>query len=190
MVSRLFLVYALVEFTVVVALASTIGFGWTLLLLLAAFFVGVALAGSQLKRQITLLRSGLSTPQGAVSDGVLIALGTVLAVVPGLVTSAAGVLLLLPPTRAAVRPVLTALAVRGIGRRAPLITVATVGANQYATRRRQDRRDFIDGEVIDVTDGEPPALPRWPHCPAPPQADCLAPPRAAARPASSPGRPE
>jgi UPF0716 protein FxsA len=159
MVSRLLLVYALVELTVVVALASAIGLGWTLLLLLAAFFVGVVLAGSQVKRQITRLRSGLATPRGAVSDGALVALGTVLAVVPGLVTSAAGLLLLLPPTRAAARPVVTALALRGIGRRAPLITVTTVNASQWAANRRQHRRDFIDGEVIDVTDAEPPALP-------------------------------
>jgi len=164
MLSRLFLVYALVELTVVVALASAIGFGWTLLLLLATFLVGVVLAGSQVKHQLIRLRSGLTTARAtAVSDGALVALGMVLVVVPGLVTSAAGLLLLLPLTRAVARPVLTALAVRGIGRREPLITVATVGANRYATGRRQQRRDFIDGEVIDVTDVEPPALPGWPE---------------------------
>jgi UPF0716 protein FxsA len=82
-------------------------------------------------------------------------------VVPGLVTTAAGVLLLLPPTRAAARPTLTAMAVRGLtfsGRRAPLITVTTVGADRYASTRP----DYIDGEVIDVTDVtdvDPPALP-------------------------------
>jgi len=58
MVSRLFLVYVLAELAVVVALASTIGLGWTLLLLLVAFAAGLALAGSQLKLQLTRLRSG------------------------------------------------------------------------------------------------------------------------------------
>ncbi|MGA8544025.1 MAG: FxsA family protein [Mycobacterium sp.] len=165
MVSRLFVLYAVVELAVVVALASTIGLGWTLLVLLAAFVAGMTLAGSQLKRQLARLRSGLTT-QGsrAASDGALVALGTVLVVVPGLVTTAAGVLLLLPPTRAVARPVLTAMAVRGIGRRAPLITVTTVGANRYASPP-QPRSDYIDGEVIDVTDVadvavvDPPALP-------------------------------
>ncbi len=157
MVSRLFLVYVVVELAVMVALASTIGLGWTLLLLLAAFVVGVALAGSQLKRQLARLRSGLTTQQSRVAtDSMLVALGTALVVVPGLVSSAAGLLLLLPPTRAAARPLLTAMAVRGIGRRAPLITVTTVGADRYA---RRPRGDYIDGEVIDVTDVEPPALP-------------------------------
>jgi UPF0716 protein FxsA len=158
-VSRLFLVYVVVELAVVVALASTIGLGWTLLLLLAAFAGGLALAGSQLKLQLTRLRSGLTAPQPrAVTDSALVALGTLLVVVPGLVTSAAGLLLLLPPTRAAARPVLTAMAARGIGRRAPLITVTTVGADRYASARRP-QADYIDGEVIDVTEVDPPALP-------------------------------
>ena len=97
MAMRLFLVYVLVELAVVVALVSTIGFGWTLLLLVGTFALGLALAGSQVKRQIQRLQSGLASPQGAVTDGVLVALGTVLTVVPGLVTSALGLLLLLPP---------------------------------------------------------------------------------------------
>src|ERR1700684_1248023 len=116
MVSRLFLVYVIVEFAVVVALASTIGLGWTLLLLLAVFAAGLALAGSQLKLQLARLRSGLSADHPRLAaDAMAVAVGTLLMVVPGLVTSAAGLLLLLPPTRAAARPVLAAITVRGIG---------------------------------------------------------------------------
>jgi UPF0716 protein FxsA len=154
MVSRLFLVYVIAELAVVVALASTIGLGWTLLLLLVAFAAGLALAGSQLKLQLARLRSGLS------ADTTAVAVGTLLMVVPGLVTSAAGLLLLLPPTRAAARPVLAAMAVRGIGRRFPLITVATVGADRFDHRARPD---YIDGEVINVTEVDPPALPLRPE---------------------------
>jgi UPF0716 protein FxsA len=169
MVSRLFLVYVLIELAVLVALASTIGLGWTLLLLLAAFVAGLALAGSQLKRQLGRVRSGLTTRQSQLAtDGAMVALGSVLVVVPGLVTTAAGLLLLLPPTRAVARPLLTAMAVRGIGRRAPLITVTTVGADRYASAPRP-RPDYIDGEVIDVTDvadfteADPPAIPGRPE---------------------------
>jgi UPF0716 protein FxsA len=164
MVVPLFWIYVVVELAVVVALASTIGLGWTLLLLLATFVLGLALAGSQISRQLRRLRTGLATPQGAVSDGALVALGTVLVFVPGLVTSVLGLLLLLPPTRVVARPVLTALALRGIDRRAPLITVATAGAGRYAAGRHEaGRGDYIDGEVIDVTDVEPPAVPRKPE---------------------------
>ena len=63
MVPRLFLLYVVAELAVVVALASSIGLGWTLLLLLAAFAGGLALAGSQLKVQLKRLRSGLDAGQ-------------------------------------------------------------------------------------------------------------------------------
>lgn len=127
MAKRLFLIYLLVEMAVMVALVATIGFGYTVLLLLASFVIGLVLAGSQLNRHIRRLRAGLSgglsDPQGAVSDSLLVALGTVLVVIPGLASSVAGALLLLPPTRAAARPVLTGL----VARRVPLIVAAPAG---------------------------------------------------------------
>jgi UPF0716 protein FxsA len=155
MAMRLFLIYLVVELAVVVALVSTIGFGWTVLALLATSVLGFALAGSQVKRHIQRLRSGLTTPQGAVSDSAMVALGTVLVVVPGVVTTIAGLLLLTPPTRAVARPVLAAMAAR----RMPLITVATTAAG---ARPRAGRGDYIDGEVVDVVDVEPTALPPSP----------------------------
>ncbi len=163
MAMRLFLIYLVVELAVVVALVSTIGFGWTVLALLGASIAGFVLAGSQVKRHIRRLRSGITTPQGAITDSALVALGTVLVFIPGLVTTGAGLLLVIPPTRAVARPVLTAMAAR----RMPLITVAATGAG----RRGPGRGDYIEGEVIDVVDSdvdgdivdvvdiEPPALP-------------------------------
>lgn len=158
MAMRLFLLYAVIEIAVLVGLVSAIGLGWTLLVVLATFVLGLALAGSQLSRQLRRLRGGLTATgaHGAVTDGALVALGTVLVVVPGLASSLIGVLLLLPPTRAAARPVVTALAARGIGRRVPFVVLgAPVGAP--ATRRRGD---YIDGEVVDVVDLEQPAVKR------------------------------
>ena len=63
MVLRWFLLYAVVELAAVIALAWTIGVGWTLLLLLATLVVGIALAGSQAKRQVRRFRRGLATPR-------------------------------------------------------------------------------------------------------------------------------
>src|SRR5262249_33439189 len=63
MVSRLLLLYAVVELAVIFALVTTIGWGWTLLILLATFVLGWGLlapiAGSQLSQQLGQLRSGL-----------------------------------------------------------------------------------------------------------------------------------
>ena len=170
MAMRVFLVYVLAELAVLVTLISTIGFGWTMLLVAGAFLLGLALAGSQLRRHLQKLRSGLTLAdaQGAVTDSVLVALGTVLVVIPGLASSVLGALLLLPPTRAAARPVITAMAAR----RAPLIVgVSTVGS---AATRRSGRGAYVDGEVIEVIDDIPgdiardvppagPALPRSPE---------------------------
>jgi UPF0716 protein FxsA len=163
MVLRWFLIYVVVELAAVVALATTIGIGWTAMLLLATFAIGLALAGSQVKRHFRRLCNGLDNPQGALTDSAMIGLGTLLVVVPGLVTSALGLLLLSPPTRAAARPVLSLL----VTRRVPLISAAAAGARRYDTAgaRRYDASghgDYIDGEVINVVDVEPPPLPRAP----------------------------
>ena len=161
MAMRLFLIYTLVELAVIVALASTIGFGWTVLLLLTTFVVGLALAGSQVKRHIRRLQSGLTatTVQGAAADSVLVALGTVLVVIPGLASSVVGALLLLPPTRAAARPLVTAMAAR----RVPLVTAAAATAPGWGYTAAGSG-DYIDGEVIDVSESvEPPAVERKPE---------------------------
>jgi UPF0716 protein FxsA len=155
MAVRLFVIYAVVELTVVIALASTIGFGWTLLLLLATFVVGLALAGSQVNRQVRSLRSGVTTPQGAITDGALIALGTVMVALPGLVTTLAGMLMLLPPTRAAMRPLAGFVAARGIARRMWVVdSVVNAGGGVSGGTPPAGRGDYIDGEVIDVTENQ------------------------------------
>ena len=155
MAMRLFLVYAVVEMAVLVALATTIGFGWTVLLVSGVFMAGLAVAGSQVRRHLRRLQSGLTVAnaQGAVTDSVLVALGTVLVVIPGLASSVLGALLLLPPTRAAARPLVTAMAAR----RAPLIVgVSTVGSAAAGARSgnapQPGRGDYIDGEVLNITD--------------------------------------
>jgi UPF0716 protein FxsA len=154
MVRRLLLIYIVVELAAIVALVSRIGWGWTLLALVGTFAVGVVvsapIATRQLGAQLVQLRSGLKEPGSAVGDGVMVSLAAVLVLVPGLVTTAIGMLLLMPPIRAAARPRLAAIAMRRFPDRAPVITDMTGRA----------RPDYIDGEVIDVTDVEPPALPQ------------------------------
>jgi UPF0716 protein FxsA len=166
MVSRLLLVYAVVELAVILALVSAIGWGWTLLALLATFVLGWGLvapmAGSQLIRQLGQMRSGLKEPRSAPNDGALVSVAMVLVLVPGLVTTALGLLLLVPPIRAVAGPGLTAIALRGLQRRVPVTTYTTYTTAFRADARRGDSgdgRDYIDGEVIDVKDYEPPTLP-------------------------------
>ena len=115
------------------------------------------IAGSRLIRQLGRLRSGLTEPRGALSDGALVTLAIALVLVPGLVTTALGLLLLVPRIRSVVGPGLTAIGARGL-RRVPVVTHTT----DFTAFRRgysRDDRDYIDGEVIDVRDVDAPALP-------------------------------
>ena len=157
MLSRLLLIYAVVELAVICALVSTIGWGWTLLALLAAFVLGwgilAPVASKHLVRRIGQLRSGLTDPRSAAGDGALVTLSAVLVLVPGLVSTALGLLLLVPPIRSVVSPRLTSIAVNKLQPRGlsyPTDSYTTTGGGHG---------DYIDGEVIDVHDVKGP--PAW-----------------------------
>ncbi|MDF2824607.1 MAG: hypothetical protein K0R68_2015 [Mycobacterium sp.] len=147
MVKRFFLLYVLVEMAVIVALTATIGFGWTLIALIGTFVLGIVLAGSQARRQLAKLQQGMKDPQGMVTDSALVALGSVLVFVPGMVTTVVGLLMLAPPTRAAMRPLAGMVAARGLARQ---VTFVNLGGVPGASPR--GRGQYIDGEVIDVHD--------------------------------------
>lgn len=149
MVMRFFLLYVIVEMAVIVALTATIGFGWTLLALIGTFLLGIALAGSQLRRQLAKLQQGMKDPQGAITDSALVALGSVLVFIPGMVTTVVGLLMLAPPTRAAMRPLAGMIAARGIARQVTFVNLGGVPG------RPRGRGQYIDGEVIDVQDDVP-----------------------------------
>ncbi|OBK15331.1 FxsA family protein [Mycobacterium asiaticum] len=156
MLGRLLLIYAVVELMVTVGLAAAIGVGWTVLVLLGTFvlglMVGAPMGGLQLSRQLMALRSGAEEPRSALGDGALTALATGLVVVPGLASTVLGLLLLMPPVRSVARPALTTLALRGFLRRIPLPPDTPMG-------RQRPAGDYIDGEVIDVIDVDSPGLP-------------------------------
>jgi UPF0716 protein FxsA len=160
MLSRLLLIYAVVELAVIIALVSTVGWGWTLLVLLATSLLGwgilAPMAGSHLMHRIGRLRSGLTEPRSAAGDGALVSLATVLVLIPGPVTTALGLLLLIPPVRSFAGPGLTAIAVRRLQRRVPGIRYAAYSASYPGRPSAEYGGDYIDGEVIDVKDIESP----------------------------------
>lgn len=119
MPALLFVLYVIVEVAALDAVGQWIGVLPTVLLLIAGSAAGMVLVGAQGRRvfdQFRRVGRGEVTPGTAVADGVLVALGGVLMFVPGLVTSVLGLLLLLPVTRGLVRPAVTALAARRVGR--------------------------------------------------------------------------
>ena len=144
--------YAVVELAALALLIWALGLGWTLLVLAGTFVVGVLLAASQVKGQFVAVRRARSKPEAAVADGVLVGLGCVLVLLPGVVTTAAGALMLAPPTRGAMRPMAATMLTRGVVRRMDSLNINL----DPSTGTRRGSGDYIDGEVIDgeVIDGE------------------------------------
>jgi UPF0716 protein FxsA len=138
----LFVCYVLVELAAFVWAVNTIGVLWTIALLLAGTFVGLVLVRSQwrsVRAGFARVSRGEGSAGGAVADGALVGLGAGLMFIPGLVTSVIGLLLLLPPTRLLLRPLVVVAATRRFG---PL-TVATA---RYSSN---NGAEVIDGEVVD-----------------------------------------
>jgi UPF0716 protein FxsA len=138
------LLYLVVEIVALVALGSVIGFGWTLVVLLVGSLLGLWLARREGVRAAQALATAVGERRVAhseVTDGLLVAAGGVLLFVPGLVTDLAGLLLLLPPTRALVR------------RR--LVRAAEEKAPGLRTARIRSEGPVVDGAVVDgaVVDG-------------------------------------
>ena len=142
------------ELWVIVQVADQIGVIWTLVLLFA-----VSIAGAWLLKQqgvSTWLRLRETTARGEIptkemTDGALILLGGALLLTPGFLTDIVGILLLLPPSRNAVKGVFRRL----ISRRA---------------KRWGARRGVYTPRVVDVqrvpTDGKG-ATPRTSENPLP-----------------------
>ncbi|MFY9490171.1 MAG: FxsA family protein [Mycobacterium sp.] len=143
--------YAFVEIAVLALLVWALGLGWTLVVLAATFMFGVLLAASQVKGQVVAARRARANPEAAVADGVLVGVGSFLVFLPGVVTTAAGVLMLAPPTRGAMRPLAATMLTRGVVRR-----MESLNINLTPGGARAGHGDYIDGDYIDgdYIDGE------------------------------------
>jgi UPF0716 protein FxsA len=94
--------YAAVEIAAVVAVASWIGIGWTLLLLLGLSLLGLVLLkheGTRAWRSFSAAVAEGRPPGREALNGMLVLLGAVLVVLPGFVTDVLALACLLPVTR-------------------------------------------------------------------------------------------
>ena len=112
----LFLVVPALELYVLIQVGQAIGALATVLLLVADSLLGAWLVRREGRAAWRALRQALDErrlPAREVTDGALVVLGGSLLLTPGFVTDVAGVLCLLPPTRALLRRLL----VRRVARR-------------------------------------------------------------------------
>lgn len=151
-----FLIYVVVEVLAIAAVGQAIGAGWTILLLVACSGLGMVLFAAQSRKVVDgigQVSRGERRAGGVVADSTLGAAGVGLLLVPGLVTSALGILALLPPTRWLLRPLVLAVA----RRRSPMVAtlVGERGAPGPLDNGFEDfvRRQSAGGETGEVFDG-------------------------------------
>ncbi|GAA4918557.1 UPF0716 protein FxsA [Actinomycetospora succinea] len=169
-------VYLAVEITVLVLVGQTIGFWGLLGVLVLSAVVGAWAIKREGRRSMTALREAARRGQPAeaeVADGMYVALAGVLLVVPGLLSTLAALVLLVPPVRRALARRAAARAVRaGSARVGPSVTVVGAGgpgawgadpwgARDTAGPGRLDTGSFrgtvIEGEVVDRRDDDRPS---------------------------------
>lgn len=141
------LLAAAVEITVLVLVGDAIGVLSTIGLLIIASLVGAWLLRREGTRALRALQDAAlhrRPPHQELTDGVLIAMAGVLVVLPGFVSDAVALLLLLPPTRALLRRRL----LRSAQLRAGAVTWQPGPRTGPSTGQVIDG-DVIDGEVID-----------------------------------------
>ena len=138
------LAVAVVELVVLLAVGNAIGVLATIGLLVLASLVGAALLRREGIRTVIAFNEALRSrrpPHRELLDGMLIATAGVFIVLPGFVSDAVGLLLLLPPTRALIR-------------RRLLHTAAPSDSVPHAAGA------VIEGEVIEGEDVDKPSTPR------------------------------
>ena len=102
----LFTVVPMVELGLLIQLHSVIGLAPTIAIVLLTGFAGAAIArwqGLATLRRVQAEMADGRVPTGPLVDGLLILVAGAVLLTPGLITDAVGFLLLVPPTRAAVR---------------------------------------------------------------------------------------
>ena len=137
-----FLAWPLIEIALFVVIGGEIGLWATLAWVLGTAVLGVVLLRAEAQRGAKLLRGGMgqmALPQGGALTGLFRALAAMLLILPGFLTDAIGLLLILPPVQA----LLAASVLRRV-----TVMQARAGAPGGAASAARD--DVIDGEWIEV----------------------------------------
>jgi UPF0716 protein FxsA len=132
----IFILIPLAELYVIIQVGNAIGLIPTLVLLLLDALLGSMLLRHQGRAAWIQFNRALAEnrlPHKEVFDGILVILGGALLLTPGFLTDIFGLVLLIPPTRAIVRSVMSRIVRR---RMAMGATVWTIGRTQRGPRQR------------------------------------------------------
>jgi UPF0716 protein FxsA len=155
----LFLALPIAELYVIIQVGQAIGLAPTLLLLILDGFAGAALARSQGRNAWERFNRALAegrVPARETVDGAMIVLGGALLLAPGFITDFFGFLLLIPPTRALLRGVVSRLARRRMGLAWTVAGPPPRGPGPGSNGRAGPPRGYdYEGTAHEVTDPPP-----------------------------------
>jgi UPF0716 protein FxsA len=161
------LVLPFLEIWVAIQVAGVIGAPLTFLAIIGMSVAGVYLLrgeGTSVWRRANDEMAAGRVPTQQLLDGALVLIGGVCLIVPGFITGIFGALLLLPPVRALVRPLLLAWMARRAarlarsGRMSGFMVDTVVDTDGRVRTRTRTMGDVLDTEGWDVGD-EPSSLP-------------------------------
>ncbi len=135
------LAYFAIEIGAFVAMGYFLGYAWAILVTLFAAFFGFLLLQRSGRKVFAELRRASRNevdPRDPLIDTALLAASSLLLVVPGIVSTIVGVIMLAPPVRKLLRPAVVAVG-------AKRFTASMTRAGLYTTR------GFVAGTVIDGT---------------------------------------
>jgi UPF0716 protein FxsA len=138
----LFVGMPVLEIYVLVQVGQVIGAAWTVLLLVAAGVLGTWLARREGRRAWRAFDEALAArrvPARELADGALILVGGTMLLAPGFVSDVLGMALIVPPTRAVFRGLLTAYLARRF------TVVVSGGGPRYAA----GDHEVVPGEVVE-----------------------------------------
>jgi UPF0716 protein FxsA len=122
----LFIVLPLIELALLIQVGRWIGLVWTLALVVATGFLGAALARRHGVRAWIAIRDELRAgrmPASALADGLLILIGGIVLLTPGLITDLFGFAMLVPATRNAFKKALQRRFERAVERGDTSVTI-------------------------------------------------------------------
>jgi UPF0716 protein FxsA len=102
----LFTIVPFVELVLLIKLAEYIGTGYTILAIVLTGFAGAYLAKTQGLKVLTSIQRELgdgNIPGNQIIDGLCILIGGIMLIAPGIITDAAGLMLVIPVTRYMIR---------------------------------------------------------------------------------------
>ncbi|MEV0644403.1 FxsA family protein [Phytomonospora sp. NPDC050363] len=162
-------ILGIAELVAYVAVVQWIGLGWAILATLGTSMVGMSLMryfGAKAIRAYQADQAAGRPPGPQIVDGTIAFLGAVGLMLPGFVSDVIGLLCVLPPTRALLRPVARRLLESRMGSGSaqnmfgPRRVRTEAGMPEQAPTGEVIEGDVIEGEVIDPDDDKGPRSPK------------------------------